>query len=148
MLVVELLVEVLSVRDDAAVLDAFTSAALAHPEAAIRVSALDAIEKVAARGTALVAPVIACISNTDSSIRDAAVKAIPHLGEPAVQPLIDIFDDARNRADARIAALSAIEKLGPTAKGAAGALTRAQNDRDRNVGDAARKALTAVMKRS
>lgn len=135
--------------------------ALAGDDPALQLASARAVGQLASPTSATASSLAAALASSDSILADEAGWAMSRLGDPAVEPLLAMASDrrkrVRGRAEAvldvmgesavdelarvlggtdrkkRLAALGALKRMGPTAKGAIQALEAAAKDRDRRV---------------
>ena len=79
----------------------------------------------------LIPALIDTLGDPDADVRKNVVHALGHLGQSAVTPLLDILKDKDKSKEARANAAYALGKIGPQARGPAGAGQGAQGPRPR-----------------
>jgi HEAT repeat protein len=108
-----------------------------------RAAALKRVAELSdSRREKLVPPMIDALKNPDSRIATRAVKALAAVGEPAIQPLIQLAAD--RDAFVRACAASALGQMGPSARAAVPMLANGVKDSHPVVRIASIEALTAI----
>jgi HEAT repeat protein len=108
----------------------------------VRLRVIRALDRVAPDAAEVTPHLINALGDPSGWVRDGAVAALAHKKGQAVPELIDALQDASAaRAEAAAVALS---KMGPAAKGAAGALIEAAGHANSDVRTAAIEALGAI----
>lgn len=89
----------------------------------------------------LVPALIDTLGDADSDVRKNVAHSLARIGQPAVTPLLDILKDKEKSKELKANAAYVLGKIGPSAREALPALTRALKDHDR---DLRRRAAFAI----
>jgi HEAT repeat protein len=118
-------------------------AALKDPDPRVRASAATALGLMGSAAAPAVPRLVAVLKDTEGTVNYSAAEALGRIGPlaaAAVPDLIEAMGNPRVRYDAVLA----LGRIGPGAIAAVPALTEARNDPDRDVGDAAVRALGRI----
>jgi HEAT repeat protein len=114
-------------------------------ELPVRLLAIEALATAGEKASSQLMVLETAAKDADKNVKDAAIRALPQLGEAGVKYVGELLAVSKDKAE-RLTAIQALSSVGPKAKSQVGLLKRLLADDDRNVVAASVLALGRIGK--